>query len=155
MQIKFKIFFVILFFLPVISQAQNISSSNQKLVLTCPFEHGSGREPREAFTWDPPDQKVIMISRVDSIIRSCSSATVVKVEPAEDSTCEIVININNLYFWYHGLIKPVVKRGQVVTAGQSLGIYTFGTELEFRMYDDEDMKDPRALLDCKVPKAGD
>lgn len=79
---------------------------------------------------------------------------VVKVEPSEDNTYEIVINVKELFFWYHGVIKPLVKRGQSVTAGQTLGIYTFGTELEFRMYDDEDMKDPRDLLECKVPKAG-
>ena len=30
--------------------------------LLCPFENGMGREPKEAFTWDPPDKKVIMMS---------------------------------------------------------------------------------------------
>jgi hypothetical protein len=77
----------------------------------------------------------------------------VKVEPSEDNNYEIVINVNNLYFWYHGVIKPVVKRGETVMAGQTLGIYTLGTELEFRMFKDEDMQDPRDLLECKVPKA--
>jgi hypothetical protein len=153
MKTRFRIFFTILFFLPLLSFAQNNTTGTQKLVLTCPFEHGSGREPKEAFTWDPPDQKVVMISKVDSIVRSCTKATVVKVEPSEDNNYEIVINVNNLYFWYHGVIRPVVKRGEIVTAGQTLGIYSFGTELEFRMFKDEDMQDPRDLLECKVPKA--
>lgn len=154
MKLLFALFLSAIIFFPLKSPAQISKSTNAKMVLVCPFEHGSGREPKEAFTWDPPDQKVIMISRVDSIVRSCIDGTVVKAEPSEDNTYEIVINVKELFFWYHGVIKPVVKRGQTVTAGQTLGIYTFGTELEFRMYNDEDMKDPRDLLECKVPKAG-
>lgn len=138
---------------PLQSLAQINKPTNAKMVLVCPFEHGSGREPKEAFTWDPPDQKVIMISKVDSNVRSCINATVVKAEPSEDSTYEIVINVKNFFFWYHGVMKPKVKRGDTVSAGQTLGIYRFGTELEFRMYDEDDMKDPRDLLECKVPRA--
>jgi biotin carboxyl carrier protein len=138
---------------PVLLSAQNDKQQGTKMVLTCPFEHGSGREPKEAFTWMPPDQKVIMISRVDSIVRSCIKATVVKVVPAEDNYFEIVINVNDLYFWYYGAMKPLVRQGQTVNPGQTIAIYTLGTELEFRMFKNEDMVDPRDLLECKVPKA--
>jgi hypothetical protein len=123
------------------------------MTLVCPFEHGSGREPKEAFTWNPPDHKVIMISRIDSIVRSSIKSTVVKSEPAEDNNYEIVINTGDYYFWYFGAIRPLVKRGQDVTAGQAIAIYTMGTELEFRMFKFEDMMDPRELLECKVLKA--
>ncbi|MFI5133500.1 MAG: hypothetical protein ACHQEB_04145, partial [Chitinophagales bacterium] len=132
---------------------QTNNQKDIKMVLACPFEHGSGREPKEAFTWNPPDQKVIMISRVDSIVRSCIKATVVKVDAAEDNHYEIVINVNDLYFWYFGIMKPLVTRGQTVNPGQTIANYTFGTELEFRMFKNEDMLDPRDLLECKVPKA--
>lgn len=145
--------FILLLAFPTAVFSQTDKQQEIKMTLVCPFEHGSGREPKEAFTWDPPDQKVVMISKVDSVVRSCTKATVVKVEPSEDSNYEIVINVNDLYFWYHGVIKPIVKRGQNVEPGQTLGIYKLGTELEFRMFDDEDMKDPRDLLECKVPKA--
>ena len=137
---------------PVLIQAQQ-STSTSSMILTCPFEHGSGREPKEAFTWDPPDRKVIMISHVDSIVRSCIKSKVVKVEAAEDNNYEIVINTGDLYFWYYGVVKPKVVRGQELTAGQTIGIYKFGTELEFRMFRHEDMLDPRDLLECKIPKA--
>jgi hypothetical protein len=40
-----------------------------------------------------------------------------------------------------------------VKAAQNIGIYTFGNELEFRMFKDEDILDPRNLLECKIPKA--
>ena len=152
MKHKTKLFFILLSS-PLFLLAQTDKMKQQAMVLTCPFEHGSGREPKEAFTWNPPDLKVIMTSKVDSVVRSCTKATVTKIEPGEDNSYEIVINVNDIYFWYHGVIKPLVTKGQVVTAGQALGIYTFGTELEFRMYKLENMQDPRELLECKVPKA--
>jgi hypothetical protein len=150
---KSKLFLMLLLNIPALLFAQNNQLQGAKMVLTCPFEHGSGREPKEAFTWMPPDQKVIMISRIDSIVRSCTKATVVKVVPAEDNNYEIVINVGDLYFWYFGAMKPLVKQGQNLNPGQSIAIYTFGTELEFRMFKNEDMLDPRDLLECKVPKA--
>lgn len=121
--------------------------------LVCPFEHGSGREPKEAYTWDPPDKKIVMISKVDSIVRSCVSGQVVNVSPAEDNKFEIVVYFNDYYFWYFGAIKSLVTKGQMVNARQPLGIYTPGTELEFRMFKHEEVIDPRNLLECKIPKA--
>jgi hypothetical protein len=134
--------------IPFFSWAQNDS-----LVLKCPFEHGTGREPKEAFTWSPPDKKIIMISHVDSLIRCAYGGMVTTVGPTEDNNYEIVINFKDYYFWYYGVAKPLVKRGQTVKAGETIGLYKFGTELEFRMYKFEDMLDPRNLLECKVPKA--
>jgi hypothetical protein len=147
----FLLAFLSIFFIPSVLYSQN--DKGAAMVLTCPFENGSGREPKEAFTWNPPDQKVILISQVDSIVRSCIKATVVKVMKEEDDHFEIVINTGDFYFWYYGVVKPLVKRGDVVAAGQTLGIYKFGTELEFRMFNFDEMVDPRELLECKVPKA--
>jgi hypothetical protein len=42
----------------------------QPVKLTCPFERGSGREPKEAYSWEPRDEKVIMVSRIDTLVRS-------------------------------------------------------------------------------------
>jgi hypothetical protein len=123
--------------------------------LACPFEHGSGREPKEAFTWEPRDLKIIMISKVDSIVQSCINGTVSNVSPTEDGNYEIVIYYGNLYFWYYGVAKPLVKIGEKVAVRKAIGIYTFGTELEFRMFRDEEQLDPRNLLECKIPRAND
>ncbi len=123
--------------------------------LKCPFEHGSGREPKEAFTWEPQDLKVIMVSKVDTIVRSCITGTVSNVNETEDKRYEIVIYYKNYYFWYDGLAKPLVKKGQNVIAGQSIGTYTFGTEMDLRMFKNEDQMDPRNLLECKIPRADD
>lgn len=123
------------------------------IALKCPFEHGSGREPKEAFTWDPPDLKVIMISNVDSVIRSATSGIVTNLNPVEDNKYEIVINFKDFYFWYYGVAKPLVVKGNSVKAGQPIGLYTFGMELEFRMFKFEEPVDPRNYLECKIPKA--
>jgi len=152
MKVTVKFLTLLLILTPVLLQAQNSSTNLDKTKLICPFENGMGREPKEAYYWNPPDRKVIMISQVDSIVRSCIKAKVVKAEPAEDNNYEIVINTGDHYFWYYGAMRPLVRRGQDVNAAQPLAIYTMGTELEFRMFKDEDMLDPRELLDCKLQK---
>lgn len=118
--------------------------------LLCPFENGMGREPKEAYTWDPPDKKVIMMSKVDTAIRSCIDAKVLRVNPTEDGRYEIVIYYKEYYFWYYGISKALVNVNQQVKAGQVLGNYTFGQEMEFRMFKDEEPVDPREYLECKV-----
>ena len=127
----------------------------QPAKLACPFERGSGREPKEAYSWEPRDEKVIMVSRMDSLVRSAVTGTVSNVSMTEDNRYEIVIYQKNYYFWYYGVAKPMVKKNQNVVAGQNIGTYTMGSELEFRMYKDEQQLDPRNLLECKVPRADD
>ena len=131
----------------------SLFAQKDSIRLTCPFEHGSGREPKEAFTWQPKDEKIIMMSKVDTIVRSCINGTVSNVSTTEDGKFEIVIYYKNLYFWYYGVTKPWVKKGEKVTAGKAIGTYTSGTELEFRMFRNEDQLDPRNLLECKIPRA--
>ena len=133
----------------------SLFGQKDSLRLSCPFEHGSGREPKEAYTWEPRDEKIIMISQIDTIVRSCINGTVSNVSATEDGRYEIVIYYKNLYFWYYGIEKPLVKRGENVVTRQAIGTYKFGTELEFRMFRDEDQLDPRNLLECKIPRAGD
>src|SRR4026209_120527 len=113
---------------------KNKSTTNQKFdkKLLCPFENGMGREPKEAFTWDPPDKKVIMKSKVDTAIRSCIDAKVLSINPTEDGRFEIVIYYKEWYFWYFGIKNALVNVNQVIKAGQVLGTYRFGQEMEFR-----------------------
>jgi hypothetical protein len=121
---------------------------DQKLL--CPFENGMGREPKEAFSWDPPDKKVIMISKMDTAIRSCIDAKVLSINPTEDGRYELVIYYQEYYFWYFGISKALVNVNQVIKAGQILGTYKFGQEMEFRMFKDEEPMDPRQFLQCGV-----
>ena len=114
--------------------------------LLCPFENGMGREPKEAFTWDPPDKKVIMISNIDTAIRSSIDARVFTINPTEDGRYEMVIYYKDYYFWYYGIKKALVNVNQNIKAGQVLGTYTKGQEMEFRMFKDEEPLDPREFL---------
>jgi hypothetical protein len=139
---------------PFFSSAQKDAKKDPPQ-LVCPFQNGSGREPKEAYSWEPRDEKVIMISNVDSIVRSSVNGTVSNVSMTEDNRYEVVIYYKNFYFWYYGVAKATVKKGQNVGAGQPIGTYTLGSELEFRMYKDEEQIDPRNYLECKVPRAGD
>ncbi len=123
------------------------------LKLSCPFDRGTGREPKEAFTWDPKDEKVVMVSLRDSIARSCINGTVSNVHLAEEGNYEIVIYYKNYYFWYFGVSAPLVRKNEVVKAGQAIATYKSGSELEFRMFKDEKPMDPRAFLECKILKA--
>ena len=118
--------------------------------LLCPFEHGMGREPKEAFTWDPPDKKVIMVSQVDSAIRSCIDAKVLSINPTEDGRYEIVVYYKEFYFWYYGIKRALVNVNQQIKTGQVIGTYVFGQEMEFRMFKDEVPMDPREFLECKI-----
>ena len=118
--------------------------------LLCPFENGMGREPKEPFSWDPPDKKVIMISRIDTAIRSSTDATVSKINPTEDGHYEIVTYYQDYYFWYYGVTRPLVNINQQVKAGQVLGTYKHGQEMEFRMFKNEVPIDSREYLECKV-----
>lgn len=142
-----------LFFSGFLLTVLNSHAQKDSLRLACPFEHGSGREPKEAYTWDQPEKKIIMISHLDTVIRSSITGKVSNVELAEDSLYDIVIYSGDFYFWYYGVAKPLVSRGQDVKAGQTIGKYKIGTELEFRMFKDEEPIDPRNMLECKVAKA--
>ncbi len=118
--------------------------------LLCPFERGMGREPKEAFTWDPPDMKVIMISKMDTAVRSCIDSKVLSINPTEEGRYEMVIFYKEYYFWYYGIKKPLVNINQELKAGEVLGTYEFGEEMEFRMFKDEEMMDPRSYLECTI-----
>lgn len=130
------------------NKAKAAGKFDQKLL--CPFENGMGREPKEAFTWDPPDKKVIMVSKIDTAIRSCIDAKVLSINPTEDGHFELVIYYKEYYFWYYGITKALVNVNQQIKAGQVLGNYTIGQEMEFRMFRDEEPMDPREFLECKV-----
>jgi len=92
---------------------------------------------------------VIMMSKTDTAIRSCIDAKVLSINPTEDGRFEIVIYYKEWYFWYYGISKALVNVNQQIKAGQVLGLYTIGKEMEFRMFKDEEPMDSREFLECK------
>jgi len=152
--IKMKKLHISLCFLIIISGnsfAQNDKAKKEVKFdkkLLCPFERGIDREPKEAYTWDQIDKKIILISHLDSLIRACIDSKVLSINPTEDGRYEVVIFYKEFYFWYYGINKVLVNAKQILKAGDVLGTYIKGQELEFRMYKDEEMMDPREFLQC-------
>ena len=151
-----SLFILQLFFIYSLNGQRNKKKKVEKFdqTLLCPFENGMGREPKEAYTWDPPDRKVIMISQMDTLIRCCINSRVASINATEDGRYELVVYYKEYYFWYYGFDKPLVNVNQDVKAGEILGTYKKGQEMEFRMYKDEEMVDPREFLQCKVTGEG-
>ena len=130
--------------------------AQDKISIVCPLENGMGREAKDAFYWDPPEHKVIIMSQTDTVVRSGVPGDVVTVQVNEDNKYEIVIFYKDHYFWYNNVTKPFVKRLQKVTPSQAIGSYTHGDELELRVYKepkkaDPEMIDPREMLECMPP----
>jgi hypothetical protein len=130
--------------------------AQDKITIVCPLENGMGREPKDAYYWDPPEHKVIIMSSTDTTVRSGVPGEVVTVQVNEDNKYEIVIFFKDHYFWYNNVTRPLVRRFQKVTASQVIGTYTHGDELELRVYKepkkaDPEMIDPRSMLECMPP----
>lgn len=131
--------------------------AQEKISIACPLENGMGREAKDAYYWDPPEHKVIIISQTDSVVLSGVPGDIVTVQVNEENKYEVVIFYKDHYFWYNNVTKPLVKRMQKVTAAQAIGIYTPGDELELRVYKepkkaDPEMIDPREMLECMAPE---
>jgi len=148
--------FMLFIFQSVVAQKNKpVKEEKFDQALLCPFEHGMGREPSQAYAWDPPDMKVVMISLEDTVIRSCINARVASINPTEDGRYELVIYYKEYYFWYFGFASPLVNNNQDVKAGEILGTYKPGDEMEFRMFKDEVMVDPRKFLECEIKPSGE
>jgi hypothetical protein len=138
----------------VLFVSQLIAQKDDKLTLLCPLKNPQGKEPKEAFMWNPPDKKVTMISNLDSLVYSSLQGKVSNVSVTDDNRYEVVIYYKEYYIWYYGITKPAVRIGQDVKAGEKIGSYAPGSELEFRLFKDEDAIDPREMLECRITKAG-
>ena len=131
-------------------------SAQEKITIVCPLENGMGREAKDAYYWDPPEHKVIILSTTDTVVRSGVPGEVVAVQVNEDNKYEVVIFYKDHYFWYNNVTRPFVRKMQKVTPSQAIGSYTHGDELELRVYKepkraDPEMIDPREMLECFPP----
>jgi hypothetical protein len=161
LDMKKTFFIALLLFSALLSSGQDEKDKNKmtdkEIRIVCPLENGTGREAKDAYYWDPPEHKVIIISQTDSIVRAGVPGDVVTVQVNEDNLYEIVIYYKEHYFWYNNVTKSHVRRLQKVTASQTIGTYTPGVEVELRVYkepkkEDPIMLDPRDMLDCRKPE---
>jgi hypothetical protein len=137
----------------IISPLYSFAQKEEKLVLLCPLKTPGGKEPKEAFIWNPPDKKVTMLSNSDSLVYSSYEGKVSNVSVTEDNRYEIVIYYKEYYMWYYGVTKPLVRVNQDLKKGDKIGTYTKNSELEFRLFKDEEPIDPREMLECRIEKS--
>jgi hypothetical protein len=136
----------------ILSPLYSVAQKEEKLTLLCPLKKPGGKEPKEAFIWNPPDKKVTMVSHSDSLVYSTYEGKVSNVSVTEDNRYEIVIYYKEYYMWYYGVAKPSVRISQDVKKGDKIGTYNKDSELEFRLFKDEEPVDPREMLECRIEK---
>ena len=140
-------------FIPCATDAQIIADS---IKLTCPLNDAFVVPPsKNAIQWDPPDLCIVLTSIPDTIVKSCTKATVTNVVQNEndDNKWEVVLfckyKDKEYYFWYTGLEKVIIKRNEILKEGQTVGFIKPSGKMEMLMYDFETPIDPTKFLSCQ------
>lgn len=134
-----------LFMLPVCVYAQQDS-----IWLKCPLDDAMVvPPPKNIMKFDEPDLCIVLVSIPDTTVKAVIGGRVSNVVQNDDGNWDVVFYYRDYYFWYAGLSKALVKRGDNVKTGQPLGYIPVGGKLEFLMYNFETPVDPVKYLDCK------
>ncbi len=137
----FKIFFLVTFF---------VNAQIDSLNLACPLANGTPRIIRSS---DRDYQRsseygVMITSKTDTLVNAVYGASVVIVTRTEDSKYDVVLQYRGFYFWYAGVLSPLVKAGTKVNKGDVIGTYKPGDLLELMMFLKEEPVNPRKFLRC-------
>ena len=137
----------LLFFLFTVSFA---FAQTDSLKLGCPLANGTPKVIRAS---DKDYQKtseygVMLTSKIDTVVQAVHDASVIIVARTEDTKYDVVLQYRNYYFWYVGVVSPMVKQNAKVKAGDVLGTYKPGEMLELLMYQQEEPVNPRKYLKC-------
>jgi hypothetical protein len=142
---KLPAYLLILFsFLPLCLLAQK-----DTLKMSCPLNEAV--EPpaeKEPYSLGVSQPKIILTSASDTTVKACISGTVTSVMRDEDGKWEVLFNNKDYYFWYSGLLKAKVRKGQKVQNAEAIGIIKPGDKLELMIYDFETPVDPKKYLQC-------
>ena len=135
----------ILLILPVGVYAQQDS-----IWLKCPLEDAIVvPPPKNVMKFDEPDLCIVLVSIPDTVVKAVVTGRVSNVVQNDDGKWDVVFYYRDYYFWYSGLSKVLVRRGDNVKTGQPLGNIPLGGSLEFLMYNFETPMDPIRFLECK------
>lgn len=130
------------------------NAQNDSLRLICPLNDATVvPPPKNAMKLDEPDLCIVLTSVPDTVVKAIGSGRVTNIENTEESGYGVVffskINGKEYYFWYTGMNKLLVRRNDVIKAGQPLGYISPGGKIELTMYEFETPVDPVKHLDCK------
>ena len=137
---------ILLLALPAFSFCQS-----DTLQLVCPLENGTPRIIRASDrNYEKSSEYGVMLtSKTDTLVKAVHTGQVVIVAQAEDGKFDVVILYRGYYFWYAGVIAPVVRTGIRVNGGDIIGKYVPGDMLELLMFYQEEPVNPRKYLQCK------
>jgi len=134
-----------LFILPV-----SVSAQQDSIWLQCPLDEAMVvPPPKNIMKFDEPDLCIVLISIPDTTVKAVITGRVSNVVQNDDGKWDVVFYYRDYYFWYAGLSKVLVRRGDNVKTGQPLGYIAVGGRLEFLMYNFETPMDPIKYLGCK------
>jgi hypothetical protein len=150
MKLTVKLCLIISFLLPANLKAQD------SIKLICPLNEATVvPPPKNVMQLDEPDLCIVLVSIPDTIVKAVTMGRVTNVVQSEEEEgkWEVVFfcrfKNKEYYFWYTGLSKPIVRKNDVLKAGQALGYIKTGEKIELLMYDFETPVDPLKYLDCK------
>ena len=137
----------------------SLSSFAQKdsVWLVCPLNDATVVPPsKNAIRYDPPDLCIVLMSKPDTMVKACVNGRITNVERTEEGTWDVVFfykdrsTNKDYYFWYSGMKDVLVKRNDMVKAGQPVGYIVPGQKIEMLMYQFETQLDPLRYLNCKT-----
>ena len=134
--------------------SSTISAQADSFRLACPLNEAIVVPPSpNAVHYDPPDLCVTLMSKPDTLVKAVSNARVTNTETDDEGKQGVVIYSKiagkDYYFWYTGLTRLLVRKNDVVKAGQGIGIINPGEKIEMLMYQFETPVDPSRYPDCK------
>ncbi|MEI9808164.1 MAG: M23 family metallopeptidase [Bacteroidota bacterium] len=118
-------------------------------LLSCPLNEAV--EPpaeKPAYSLGVEQPKIILTSASDTTVKACINGTVTNVMRDEDGKWEVMFNNKDYYFYYSGITKVKVAKGQKLQGGEAIGIIKPGDKIELMIYDFETPLDPKKYLNC-------
>lgn len=143
---------LLLFCLPLTLAAQRFKKAAKKdslTVLTCPLLQAIESAPEKpAYTTGEPEKKIILSSNSDTLVKACISGKVTNVQQDDEGKFEIIFYHNDYWFWYSGISKATVRKGQQLKEGDAIGVLPAGQKMELLIYDFETQLEPKKYLNC-------
>jgi hypothetical protein len=136
----------IFFCLPLCLYAQD----NDTLKLLCPLNESLKAPPEQKSTSIGAENlKAAWISKTDTTVKACTNGIVTTILHDADGKWEVMFNHEGYSFWYSGISRTIVTKGQKLKNGEVIGYTKRGEEIDLQMYDTETSLDPKNYLDCK------
>lgn len=127
-----------------------LAQKSDTLKLSCPLNEAIETPvEKQPYSLGEEELKIVLRSLSDTTVKACTSGTITNVMRDEDGTWIVIFNNKDYYFWYSGLSKTAVKKGQKIQNGDAIGYLKPGEKIELQAYDFETPIDPKKYLDCR------